>query len=101
MKVWRLRPLLLAALITTSASADELDSRLAQGDVRIARRLASVALKADKGKQQATARRLFERVMELDPENTIARGKLGFKKVSGSWSRSSADAGRLYWRIAE
>jgi len=76
----------------TAIAGDELDKRLAQADVRMARRFASLALKADKAKQRASARRLYERVMQLDPGNTIAQGKLGFKKRSGSWVRSSDDS---------
>jgi hypothetical protein len=68
----------------------ELDERVAQADKAVARRFASLAMRAEKAKQYATARRLAERVLRLDPENSVARAALGFKRVGGTWSRASA-----------
>ena len=85
------RTLAFLALCSISFAAD-LDDRVHQADGRAARRLASLALRAQKDKQVATARRAFERVLVLDSENRIARGKLGFKKKSGEWVRASGAA---------
>jgi len=94
----RLICLILTAVCSVAVAGDELEKRLAQADVRVSRRLVSLALRADKAKQQASARRLFERVLVLDPNNGIARGKLGFKKKSGSWERPSAVAVEVFNR---
>ncbi|MHC4955269.1 MAG: hypothetical protein ACYTGZ_15555 [Planctomycetota bacterium] len=90
----RIVALLLLAFVASVADGDtdsNLDRRVGQADARFARRFASLALRADKAKQRATARRLFQRVLALDPGNRIARGKLLFKKRKGSWERPSAD----------
>ena len=86
-----MRILVVTALCSVALAAD-LGERLRQADVRIARRFSTLALKAEKLGQRATARRLFERVLALDPESRIARGKLGFKKTGGAWVRPSRSA---------
>jgi len=87
----RVRILVLPVLCAVVLGAD-LEGRVHDASVRTARRITSVALKAEKQDQHATARRLFERAVALDPDNRIARGKLGFKKVKGAWTRDSATA---------
>ncbi|MHC4850288.1 MAG: hypothetical protein ACYTEG_17830, partial [Planctomycetota bacterium] len=86
-----MRFLVVMALCSLALAAD-LEERLRQADVRIARRFSTLGLKAEKLGQRATARRLFERVLALDPKNRIARGKLGYKKSGGAWARSSRSA---------
>jgi tetratricopeptide (TPR) repeat protein len=84
--------LLVVIFFCSVALAADLEERLRQADVRIARRFSTLALKADKLGQRASARRIFERALVLDPKNRIARGKLGYKKSGGEWVRPSGVA---------
>lgn len=81
-------PLLLGA----AAGAEESAARFARADRQAAGRFLSLALRAEKLEQGATARRLFERVIELDPDHATARRRLGYRRVDRAWTRASADA---------
>ena len=80
---------LVVLVLCSMAFGSEVDDRVRQADVRAARRMASLGLRALKEKQAAFGRRTLERVVALDPGNRIARGKLGFKKKKGEWVRPS------------
>jgi len=90
--------LAIPLLLGVTAEAEESTGRFARADRQAAGRFLSLALRADKLKQRATARRLFERVLEFDPDHATARKRLGYRRVDGAWTRASADAaavGRL------
>jgi len=86
---------LLLVLGTAAEPGDKFEKQFARSEARLARRFATLALRAEKEKQAATARRIFQRVLLLDSENRIARGKLKFKKKAGAWARAPEDAGAL------
>ena len=48
---------------------------------------ATWAKRAEAAELHATARRFYERVIELDADHRIARGKLGYKRALGRWQR--------------
>jgi len=87
-------PLLLGA----AAEATEPAERFVRADRQAAGRFLSLALRADKRKQRATARGLFERILEFDPNHATARKWLKYRRAEGAWTRASADGaavGRL------
>lgn len=75
--------LLLAPLLR--AAPPDLAASLRRTDRDAARRLLSLAQKADADGQQATAASLFARVVELEPKEAAARVRLGYRLVRGDW----------------
>jgi hypothetical protein len=83
--------LALPLLLGAAAEAEEPAARFARADRQAAGRFLSLALRADKLKQHATARRLFERILEFDPNHATARKRLKYRRAEGTWTRTSAD----------
>jgi hypothetical protein len=84
--------LALPFLLGVAAGAEENAARFARADRQAAGRFFSLALRAEKLEQGATARTLFLRVLELDPHHTTARRRLGYRRTKGGWTRDSAAA---------
>jgi len=82
----------LLLLLGAAAEAAEPAERFARADRQAAGRFLSLALRADKLEQHATARRLFERLLELDPDHLTARKRLEYRRAEGTWTRTSADS---------
>jgi hypothetical protein len=78
-------------LLGAAAVAEEPAARFARADRQSAGRFFSLALRADKLKQRATARHLFERVLELDRNHASARKRLKYRRAGKAWTRTSAD----------
>jgi len=83
-----------ALALAASVAADPLDL---PGIVRKVekRTVANLPLLAKYAAQEdlhATARRIRERVLELDADNRIARARLGFRRLDGEWLREDAVA---------
>jgi hypothetical protein len=78
----------LLAGTTVAAAEKTLDEAFKDIDARTASRLIGIAGKAGRLGQLATARRIYERALELDPRNANARRMLGFKKTSLGWDRT-------------
>jgi hypothetical protein len=77
---------LLAAV--AAAQPRDLGAALRRADRDTARRLLSLAQKADADGQRAVAATLYARVIELEPREAAARVKLGFKLVKDQWERA-------------
>jgi hypothetical protein len=91
--------LAVSLLLGAAAEAEEPVARFARADRRAAGRFLSLALRAERLKQHATAGRLFERVLELDPDHASARKRLGYRRADGAWTRTSADAAAVDRRV--
>jgi hypothetical protein len=77
-------------MLSVAALAGDLAPALRNTDRESARKLFAVAQKADADGQRATAARLFERVVELDPSGAAARLKLGYRQSGADWQRAPA-----------
>jgi hypothetical protein len=72
---------------------------MAAADRGHAARFLSLALAAEKDGQEATARRLFDRILDLDADHATARKRLGFRRKGSEWSRDSAAAAEVDRRV--
>jgi len=82
------RPLVLLLLVAT-AGAGDLPAALRRADRDAARRILSVAQRAESDGQRATAALLFARVIDLEPREASARVRLGYRLLRGEWQRSA------------
>ena len=64
--------ILLLVLGTAAEPGDKFEKQFTRSEARFARRFATLALRAEKEKQAATARRIFQRVLLLDSEAVIS-----------------------------
>jgi hypothetical protein len=90
----RLAALIAATALAAPAAAQALDlaSIVRKVEKRTVQNLLLLAKYAEQEDLQATARRIHERVLELDPDSRIARARLGFRRVGGEWRREDAVA---------
>lgn len=72
----------VALLLAAAAHADQAARTI---DRAFAKKLAALGDRALKEGQQATARRILERAVELDPDQPIARARLGFRRFGKGW----------------
>jgi hypothetical protein len=77
----------LALTASATAQAHDLAGIVRKVEKRTVSNLLLLAKYAAQEDLQATARRIHERVLELDPENRIARARLGFRRVQDEWVR--------------
>ena len=79
----------LACLVLLSAAALAADLAVTVDNVkrRSAYKFLTWARQAAAAELHATARRFYERALELDSDHRIARRKLGFKRALGRWQR--------------
>ncbi|MEM8885195.1 MAG: hypothetical protein AAGD14_14100 [Planctomycetota bacterium] len=91
MRVW------MAVLLAASVASAEtpLDKSIEKIDRKTATRMANIARMAERAKQLATARRLYERALKLNTNHSTARRRLGFRKVKGSWDRTREKRGEV------
>jgi hypothetical protein len=82
-------------LAAGSFAGDNLEEALRKSDRRFARTFLQLGLKADGAGQRATARRIYERVLELHLDEATARRKLGYAKRHGIWRREGATGARV------
>ncbi len=82
----------IAALaLAAPATAQELDlpGMVRKVEKRTVQNLLLLAKYAGQEELHATARRIHERVLEMDADNRIARARLGFRRVEGAWVREA------------
>ena len=79
-------------VLAAAGLPSELDDRLAALDREAASKLALLAAKAERANQAATARRLHERAFALDPDQSISRQRLGFRRGIDGWTLSKEGA---------
>lgn len=84
-----------AVALAAPAAGQELDlpGMVRKVEKRTVGNLLLLAKYAEQEELSATARRIHERVLELDADNRIARAWLGFRRVEGAWVRE-AEAGK-------
>lgn len=75
-------------LLAAAASAGDLTAALRRVDRDAARRLLSLAQRAESDGQRAAAALLFARVVELEPREAAARVRLGYRLVRDGWQRA-------------
>ena len=90
--------MLLLATAAVAKDPKPLDEVLASIDKRTASRLIGSAGKAARLKQHATARRICERALQLDPENAGALTMLGYRRTRDGWERSREKQGVINTR---
>ncbi len=90
--------LILGLALVGQAEPGAFDQRRAALDRSYAGRFLALALAAEKEGQEATARRLFERILDLDGDHGIARGRLAFSRRGAGWTRSSLEEAALQGR---
>ena len=90
-----MRLALAILLLAAGAHGADFDTRLVQTGRRAARAFIKLAQRAEKEKQRATARILFERALELDANNSASRKALGFKRSKAVWVRSRESAAEV------
>ncbi len=75
-------------LLALPADAGDLPAALRRADRDAARRILSLAQRAESDGQRAVAAALFARVIELEPREASARVRLGYKLVLDGWQRA-------------
>ena len=78
----------LGVLLLLAATAAAADPSTAI-DKAFASRIAAIGERALKEEQEATARRILERAIELDPDQPIARARLGYKRTFRGWTAAA------------
>lgn len=82
----------LALVAPLAAQSLDLAGMVRKVERRTASNLLLLARYAEQEELHATARRIRERVLELDADNYIARAGLGYRRVDGAWRREDAIA---------
>jgi hypothetical protein len=82
------RGLALLLLLASAARAGDLTAALRRADRDAARRILSLAQKAESDGQRAVAAALFARVIELEPREAAARVRLGYRLLRDGWQRA-------------
>jgi hypothetical protein len=82
------RGLALLLLLASAARAGDLAAALRRADRDAARRVLSLAQKAEADGQRAVAAALFARVVELEPRDASARVRLGYRLLRDGWQRA-------------
>jgi hypothetical protein len=97
----RVRVVGLALLLAPLSAAEPYDLRAAlrRADRDAARRILSLAQRAESDGQRATAVALFARVVELEPREASARVRLGFRIVRGGWERAPDQEAEVKARV--
>lgn len=75
-------------LLALPAIAGDLPAALRRADRDAARRILSLAQRAESDGQRAVAAALFARVIELEPREASARVRLGYRLLRGEWQRA-------------
>jgi hypothetical protein len=82
----------LALAAPAVAQALDLGGMVRKVEKRTVQNLLLLARYAEQEELHATARRIHERVLELDADNRVARARLGFRRVEGAWVREEETA---------